>query len=202
VKPELWDRVSDYLGRAISPGQRATLDLYRDWLEDEAIPGGGLGPEESDRLEHRHIADSLLFYSGWGDRQPPDAIWDLGSGVGLPGIPLAVLLPESEVLLVDRSGRRVDMAKRAVRVLGLHNVTVSQGDIHDLQGEAPMLVARAVTSLAELGPVIERHLQSGGRAVVGGSWMSPSRHLPAGWKVKEIPRHLLDRPVWLLIMRG
>jgi len=202
VKPEFWDRVGDYVGKPISPGQRVTLGLYRDWLEDEAIPAGGLGPGETDRLEHRHIADSLLFYSGWGDRDPPDVIWDLGSGVGLPGIPLAVMLPESEVLLVDRSGRRVDMAKRAVRVLGLHNVTVTQGDIHDLRGQVPMLVARAVRSPAELGPVIEKHLQSEGRAVVGGSWLSPSRHVPAGWKVKEIPRHLLDRPVWLLIMRG
>lgn len=161
-----------------------------------------MGPGESDRIEHRHIADSLLFYAGWENPKPPNLIWDLGSGVGLPGIPLGVLLPETEVRLVDRSGRRVDLARRAVRVLGLDNVTVSQDDIHDLRGETSMLVARAVIGPADLGSLIEKHLQAGGRAVVGGSWVQPPRQLPPGWEVKEIPPHLLDRPVWLLIMRG
>ncbi|MBW3666223.1 MAG: class I SAM-dependent methyltransferase [Actinobacteria bacterium] len=193
--------MADYVGRQISPGQRESLRRYQEWLEGEAVPAGGLGPAETHRLEDRHIADSLLFYAGWDHPAPPGVIWDLGTGVGLPGIPLAVLLPETETVLVDRSGARVDLAKRAVRVLGLDNVTVLQREIGSMEGEAPMLVARALASPPRLDPVLRKHLAEGGRAVLGGSWIGPPEDR-TGWEVKEIPRDLLDRPVWLLIMRA
>lgn len=199
MKPSLWERIGVYLDRAISPGQEAALRNYRNWLREEAIPAGGLGPDERGRLETRHVADSLLFYSGWPRSEPPARLWDLGSGVGLPGIPLAVLLPETEVTLVDRSGRRVDLARRAVRVLDLGNVTVKRGDIENLEGKAPMLVSRASISPDRLQPLMKRHVEPGGVAVVGGSWVGPPETL--GWEVQEIPPDLLDRTVWLLIMR-
>jgi 16S rRNA G527 N7-methylase RsmG len=202
VKPDLWEGVAGSIGRSISPGQRTILLSYRDWLREEAIPAGGLGPEEAGRLEKRHIADSLLFYAGWERPDPPELLWDLGSGVGLPGIPLAVLLPETEVLLIDRSGRRVDLAKRAVRVLDLNNVTVQRAGVEALVGQAPMLVARAALPPDYLQPVMRRHLEPEGVAVVGGSWVAPPQLKSPGWEIKEIPRDSLDRPVWLLIMRG
>lgn len=190
------------MGRQISPGQSEALRRYRAWLEGEAVPAGGLGPAETDRLEDRHIADSLLFYAGWDETAPPEIIWDLGSGVGLPGIPLAVLLPETETVLVDRSGARTDLARRAVRVLGLDNVTILQRDIGSMEGETPMLVARALANPSRLEPVVRKHLAEGGRAVVGGSWVGPPEDRTPGWEVKEIPRDLLDRSIWLLIMRA
>lgn len=199
MKPGLWERIGNYLDRTISPGQEAALGNYLNWLSDEAIPAGGLGPDESGRLETRHLGDSLLFYSGWSRPEAPPRLWDLGAGVGLPGIPLAILLPETEVTLVDRSGRRVDLARRAVRVLDLGNVTVKQADIENLRGKTPMLVSRATKSPERLRPLIKKHLEPGGVAVVGGSWIE--RPDTPGWAVQEIPPDLLDRAIWLLIMR-
>ena len=199
MKPGGWERIAQYVDRAISPGQEAALRDYRNWLREEAIPAGGLGPEETARIEDRHIGDSLLFYLGWARPEPPTRLWDLGSGVGLPGIPLAILLPESEVTLIDRSGRRVDLARRAIRVLDLGNVSVQRADIEDLQGKAPMLVSRATMSPDRLQPLMKKHLEPGGVAVVGGSRIRSPK--TSGWHVEEITPDLLDRAVWLLIMR-
>jgi 16S rRNA G527 N7-methylase RsmG len=172
------------------------LERYRSWLVDEAVPAGGLGPNEVDRLGDRHIADSLLFATKLGN---PGTVWDLGSGVGLPGIPLAISMPDTLFTLVDRSGRRVDLMRRAVRILDLANVKVEMVDLERLRGSVEAIVARAVASPEALLPVARGHLRPGGIALVGGSWVSPPRI--AGWETVEVGSLALDRPVWLLMMR-
>jgi len=172
------------------------------WLAEEAIPAGALGPAERDRIDDRHIADSLLFLHGWCRDEGPETIWDLGSGAGLPGIPLAVLLPDTRMRLVDRSRSRSVLLRRGVRVLGLDNVEVEESDVEDLTGTTSMIVSRASLDPVRLSPVVRDHLASGGVAVAGGSWVSRPREVPLGWEVKEIPADSLDRSIWLLIMRG
>ena len=83
-------RVAEWIGFPIGEDQAAALEEFASWLAAEAIPAGGLGPDEGPRLWDRHVCDSLAFAVGWPDDQPDDAL-DVGSGVGLPGIPLAVL---------------------------------------------------------------------------------------------------------------
>lgn len=123
----------------------------------------------------------------------------MGSGVGLPGIPLAVLWPETDVLLVDRAGRRVSLARRATRVLGLDNVEVVQADAGHLAAEADLVVVRAVAEPDEVRRWGGRLLRPGGRLVVGGSWEErPAAE--AGFEVIEVPSEVLDHPVWLRIM--
>lgn len=188
--------------RDLSPAQAGLLLAYREWLGKEAIPTGALGPAEKDRLDDRHIADSLLFLHGWSRDEDPETIWDLGSGAGLPGIPLAVLLPDTRLKLVDRSRKRGALLRRVVRVLGLDNVEIEESDIGDLKGSAPMIVSRATMGPVRLHPVLREHLAPDGVAVLGGSWVSRPTEVPAGWEVKEIVSDSLDRAVWLLIMRG
>lgn len=185
------------VGVDLSSGQIERYERFANWLRNEGAPGGGIGPNELNRLEQRHIADSILFAT----QIPGDAteIWDLGSGVGLPGIPLAILRPETGVILIDRGGRRVDLARRAIRVLGLENCQVLQRDITDLEGEVGVLVSRASLTPEQLQPVISRLLTSDGVAVVGGSWSGQPSH--PGWETVEIPADVLDQPIWLLIMR-
>ena len=156
-----------------------------------------MGPNEGSRLADRHLGDSLLFSWPFAD-SPPDLV-DLGTGVGLPGIPLAILWPSTSVTLLDRSGRRTDLARRAVRVLGLNNVEVVQGDIESLGRAFSSLVARAAVPPGQLSPHLKRLLSPGGMAVVGGSWTHPPEI--EGWETMEILLEMLDRTVWLLIMR-
>ena len=188
--------LADRLGRPIDQGQIDRLDRFRQWLIEEALPAGGIGPNEGPRLESRHLIDSVLFSRCLDD---PALVWDLGSGVGLPGIPLAVIMPATRFVLIDRSDRKVDLMKRAIRVLRLDNVMTETGDITALEGVADAIVSRASLSVVELAAVAERHLGSGGVAVVGGSWSAEPHS--SGWQTLDVGSDVLDRPVWILMMR-
>jgi 16S rRNA G527 N7-methylase RsmG len=195
VKPD-WVRAAEYAGLELDPGQQEQISRFRAWLAEEGIRAGALGPGEESRLERRHLADSILFAS---QLEAAEEVWDLGTGVGLPGIPLAISMPDTGFVLVDRSGRRIDLARRAVRILGLENCQVVAGEIEDLSGPLPALVSRASLPPPQLAEVATRVLAPGGVAVVGGSWREAPRH--PEWTTIEIPPDVLDQPVWLLIMR-
>jgi 16S rRNA (guanine(527)-N(7))-methyltransferase RsmG len=148
-------------------------------------------------VDQRHLADSLLFATPLD--HDPDLIWDIGSGVGLPGIPLAILMTDTEVVLIDRSERRVDLANRAIGVLGLDNVKVRQVDVEEIVGSFPTVVSRATLSPARMSELLRDRLLPGAMIIKGGSWTN--RPLHPGWETLEIPPTVLDHTVWLLIMR-
>lgn len=171
------------------------LTRFGDWLVTEAIPAGGLGPNEGSDVVNRHLLGSAAFSIGFP--QPPDTCWDLGSGVGLPGIVLAVLWPQTRMVLVDRSQRRCDLARRAARILDI-GVDVEVGDIAGLEVRAEAIVSRATIPAARLLPMIERLLAPGGVAVVSGSDTVPGPPFLA----ITIPQGVLDTPPKLLMMRS
>lgn len=197
MEPEIWVRAAIYAGYTPTTEQTERLRVYRDWLVREAIPAGGLSAAESTRLDDRHLGDSLVLA-----RFAPSSVteaWDLGTGVGLPGIPLAILLPGMRWLLVDRSGRRIDLTQRAVRILELDNVETRHSPIETLQGRVEFVVSRAAIPPSRAWRLFGGFLQPGGVAVMGGSWRQ--RPIVEDWFVEEIPATVLDQPVWVLIMR-
>lgn len=193
----VWARCVEWAGLDLTPAHSAQLQVYREWLLTEAVEAGGLGPNESNRIDNRHIGDSLLFVGGF--EEPPTTVLDVGSGVGLPGIPMAVVMPDTRFQLLDRSQRRVGLMKRATRMLDLFNVEVIHGDIADWDQPVDGLVSRASLSPERALTDFRRLLTAGGTAVIGGSWASrPNVH---GFELLEIPATVLDQRVWLLIMR-
>lgn len=197
VKPALaWKKVVEASGYRFDEEKLQRLLRYRDWLGEEAIGAGGLGPDENSRLDLRHIADSLLFGTVL---EPTDSIVDVGSGVGLPGIPLAIIRDTVSFLLVDRSGRRVDLIRRAIRILKLSNVEVAQEDFAHWDRPESTVVSRATLPPDRFRPILDRVLIPGGQAVLGGSWTKRPRH--AGYETKEIGSEILEQPVWILMMR-
>ncbi|GIU93248.1 MAG: hypothetical protein KatS3mg011_2154 [Acidimicrobiia bacterium] len=182
------------LGFDLSPHQIDRLLRLAEWLEAEAIPAGGLGPAEGGRILQRHIVDSLAMAVGF-DRFPRE-VADLGCGVGLPGLVLAVAFPESGLTLVDRSSRRVSLARRAIRVLDLPNAEVVQGEVEKPVRRFPGVVARAVMPPERLLDHLHGWIEPGGRAVVAGS--SRRTRAVEGYRTLEVG--MLDPPTWLLIM--
>ncbi len=193
----LWQRCTDWAGIEVDEDQIELLRRYRQWLSTEAVEAGGIGPNELDRIDNRHIGDSLLFAGGL--QGTPATVLDVGSGVGLPGIPLAVVMPDTRFTLLDRAGRRVDLMKRATRILDLDNVEVVLGDIADWEQPVDSVVSRASLSPEQALTDFRRILNPDGVAVVGGSWAGRPR--VEGFQPLEIPATVLDQRVWLLIMR-
>ena len=147
-------------------------------------------------MDDRHIGDSLLMAKGL---HHTGEVWDLGSGAGLPGVPLAICQPDKEFVLVDRSGRRIDMLRRILRILDLKNVQVMQEDIGHLDGPIPNIVSRATLPSEKAGIEFRRLLSPDGAAILGGSWKRPPSS--KGWLTVSVPRMVLDREVWLLMMQ-
>ena len=205
-------RVAEWAGFPLTEQQEDQLEAYAAWLCDEAIPAGGLGPREAERVWGRHLADSLAFAVAWRDRPPPTELLDVGSGVGLPGIPLAILWPEAVVTTLDRAGRRVRLLRRATRVVGLVNVDVAQGDVFAVADEWETVAFRGAVKAPEAVGLSSRLLEVGGTAVLG---LSRRPEVPADGQdlvnlagalgldaeVVAVPSGILDATAWLLIMR-
>ena len=193
-------RAARWAGLPLDPWQWGRLAEFGAWLVDEAIPAGGLGPGEGPAVYSRHVADSLLFASGWDRPDPPRSLLDVGAGVGLPGIPLAIAWPSSPVVLLERSSRRADLARRAVWMLGLDNVRVAGVQLEEWTARSELVVSRGVRSPGSLRKELARLVAPSGRVVVGGSHRSRPR--APGFQVREVPVNTLGHPVWLLIMDG
>lgn len=124
-----------------------TAAAYAESLATAGVERGLIGPREVPRLWERHILNCAVLAE-----LVPDgvAVIDVGSGAGLPGIPLAIARPDVRVLLVEPMLRRTTYLEEMVVELGLSNVDVFRGRAEDCEVAAPVVTARAVASLDKL----------------------------------------------------
>ncbi len=134
----------------------------------------------------RHLLDSLAM-------QPHlerGTLADLGTGPGLPGIPLAIARPQLQVTLVESNGKKARFMREAVRQLGLGNARVaeSRAEALDEPGAYDHLTARAMDSLAGIIRVGGHLLRPGGRllAMKGVYPHDEIAQLPAGWALQQV----------------
>ncbi|MDR3390072.1 MAG: 16S rRNA (guanine(527)-N(7))-methyltransferase RsmG [Rudaea sp.] len=110
----------------------------------------------------RHLLDSLAI----APHVRGDSLADLGSGAGLPGIPLAILEPSRQTVLIDSNGKKTRFLREAIRTLGLSNVHVEQARVENARGQFDCVTARAFASLAQM-------LELGGHLLApGGTWLA------------------------------
>ena len=116
-----------------------------------AIQFGFLGPRERERLWKRHLDDALGLA---GIRTPaPGERWaDLGSGAGLPGLPLAVAHRATSFTMIDAQRRRLDWVEAAAQTLRLTNVTVVHARLEDY-ARGPARASFDVATARALGPL-------------------------------------------------
>ena len=143
-------------------GSRVSLaERYVALLAATGISHGLIGPREAPRLWDRHVLNCAVVHPlfATGAR-----VADLGSGAGLPGIPLAIVRPDLRLTLVEPLQRRTTWLTAAVEELGLANVVVHRGRAESLWG-APRfghVTARAVARIGELARIGLPLLEAGG----------------------------------------
>jgi 16S rRNA (guanine527-N7)-methyltransferase len=124
-------------------------EAYAGWLAGAGIERGLIGPREVARLWERH----LLNCAAVADLVPSGTtVCDLGSGAGLPGIPLAIRRPDLQVTLLEPLLRRTRFLDEVVEALALPNVQVRRGRAEELVGSAlfDVVTSRAVAPLERL----------------------------------------------------
>ncbi len=136
---------------------------YAELLAKHGEQLGLLGPLEYPRLWTRHILNSVLAKDLFAGR-----VMDVGSGGGLPGIPLAIARPDVHFTLVEPMERRSDWLNRCVTELDLDNVEVRRARVEELHGALTVdqVTARAVASLSKLVPLIAPILEPQGEMVL------------------------------------
>lgn len=105
--------------------------------------------KNEERIWEEHILHSLGIAKVI-DFRPGTKVLDYGTGGGLPGIPLAILFPEADFLLVDSIGKKVRVVSEIVAELGLKNVRTRHCRVEDLQERFDFAVSRAVTALPRM----------------------------------------------------
>jgi 16S rRNA (guanine527-N7)-methyltransferase len=133
-------------------GDRLRLaQRYADLLADIGVEWGIIGPREADRLWERHLLNCAVVSELVADGE---RIADIGSGAGLPGLPLAIANPRLQVMLVESLLRRTEFLRTVVSELGL-DVDVVRGRAEDAAvrervGKCDAVVSRAVAPLDKL----------------------------------------------------
>ena len=153
------------LGLDLSQSQIDQLEHYQELVLNWNKTVNLISRQDVGRFVPRHLADSLSILDLLGTGAE---VIDVGSGAGLPGIPLAIAAPERKVTLVERSARKVRFLKQVVRRLGLDNAAPLNADAAEMATQASyqerfdVLVSRAVMAPQQLWTQTRMLLRPGG----------------------------------------
>lgn len=141
---------SERIAREVFGDRFDLAEAYHDLLAGQGTEWGLIGPREVPRLWGRHVLNSVAV----ADLVPEGAdVVDVGSGAGLPGIPLAIHRPDLGVTLLEPLLRRYNFLSQAVDNLGISDrVAVERGRAEDYDGEFDIVTCRAVAPLEKLLP--------------------------------------------------
>src|SRR6185312_1169778 len=146
-------------------GERMDLAIrYAEWLAGAGVERGMIGPREAARLWERHLLNSAAVAELI---EPEVCVVDVGSGAGLPGVPVALARPDLHVTLVEPMLRRTEFLSEVVCALGLGIDVVrgraEEGSVRGRVGSADAVVCRAVAPLDKLSRWCLPLLKPGGQ---------------------------------------
>ena len=130
------------------------FNLYKDWNEKINV----ISRKDIDNLYINHVLHSLAI-AKIVSFKPGSKILDVGTGGGFPGIPLAILFPETQFHLVDSIGKKITVVKNVAEALNLKNVKAEQVRAEQIKGEYDFIVSRAVTRLKEFYGWVNRKVK-------------------------------------------
>lgn len=149
--------------KAIFGPQIEKARAFAQKLANDSDDLGLLGPRELDKLWSRHILNSAVVAE---TVKAGDLVADVGSGAGLPGIPMAIALPEARFVLIEPMERRSTWMLEVIQELGLNNIEVRRDraeEVLDLKFD--IVTARAVAALDKLLRLTVPLLKPGGSLI-------------------------------------
>lgn len=117
-------------------------ELYTFWNAQINV----ISRKDTDNFYTHHVLHSLGIAKICAFK-PGSSILDIGTGGGFPGIPLAILFPETSFVLVDSIGKKIKVVNEVVNTLGLTNVTSHHARAEEIKGDFDFIVSRAVTQM-------------------------------------------------------
>lgn len=118
--------------------------LYKHWNEQINV----ISRKDLDNFYERHVLHSLGIAKVVAF-QPGERVLDVGTGGGFPGIPLAILFPETQFVLVDSIGKKIKVVREVARDLNLLNVQAFHSRAEQVDDSFDFVVSRAVTAMPE-----------------------------------------------------
>ncbi len=174
ISPQARERLLRYLAELMSWNRTHNLTAIRD-------PSAAV---------YRHLLDSMALLPFLPKDRP---VYDIGSGAGLPGIPLAVARPQQPFVLVEPAGKRVAFLRHVLSLLGLEQVEVRAQRAEELRYvDGMVLVSRATAELAEFLVMTQSCLQPGVALLLakGPSWAEEMSRLPPDWAARFVAQPL------------
>lgn len=181
--PELSDRQKEQMAQL--------YPLYADWNSKINV----ISRKDIDNLYVHHILHSLGIAKVVKFREGT-RIMDVGTGGGLPGIPLAIMFPECKFHLVDSIGKKIRVAQEIANALGLENVTLRHCRAEEEKDEFDFVVTRGVMPLVDLVKAIRKNIgreqknsiSNGILALKGGELgreIAPMKNICTTWDLKD-----------------
>ena len=132
--------------------------LYPEWNEKINV----ISRKDINNLYPNHILHSLAL-AMFLKPVAGTTFLDMGTGGGFPGIPLAIMFPDCKFHLIDRIGKKINVASNIAKEIGLTNVTFQHGDIGECRNKYDFVISRAVMRLDELVPLIKKNISNSGK---------------------------------------
>lgn len=176
--------LAPYLPQPLAPAQLEQVGQHLDLLVRWNAKTNLTAVRAPEKMVTRHFGESFFAAARLLAGEVPQAAFDLGSGAGFPGVPLAIYAPEVRVTLIESQNKKATFLREVVRALGLKNVTVHAGRAEDLaaKSRANLVTMRAVEKFSDSATLAAKLLQPEGRLalLIGAAQAEDARRLLPG----------------------
>jgi 16S rRNA (guanine527-N7)-methyltransferase len=151
------------------------LDLILKWNSRINL----MATRSPEEIVTRHFGESFFTAAHLVGHQHGPSVIDLGSGAGFPGLPLAMIASEAQVILIESNAKKAVFLSEVIRTLNLENVTVFNGRGEDYRGQADLVTMRAVEKFDASMPLASTLVEPRGRLalMIGKSQVQRAKEL-------------------------